>query len=63
MQTVRLYSQDIGVEFVIENVNNEKKKTTYDGRNTSIQSRKDQNVRRKGNTWEYFGEKEILGNI
>ena len=52
IQVVRIYSQVTGIEFA----NNEKRETTYDGRNRTTKSRKDQDVRRKGNL-------QVLGNI
>ena len=42
IQVVRIYSEDIGMEFGIEkmrHVHNEKEKTIYDGRNRSTKSR------------------------
>ena len=33
IQAVRIYSQDIGIEFGIRHANNEKRQTTHNGRN------------------------------
>ena len=56
--TVRIYNQDMGMEFGTKlcHANNEKRKTTYEGRNGTTKSRKNQNARRIGNL-------QILGNI
>ena len=53
IQTERIYSDNIGMEFVIEN---EKWATKNDGRNRTTKPRKKQNARRKGKLL-------LLGNI
>ena len=52
IQTVRIYSQDIGMEFGIEKctyVINEKWQMTHNGRSQTIKSNSHQNAQRKGN--------------
>ena len=58
-QTIRIYSQDIGMEFFMENEcneNDEKRQKTNNGRNRTVLSIKNQNIWRK-EKWE------VLGNI
>ena len=40
IHTVRIYRQDIGMEFGIENVSNKKRQMTYYGHNGTTKSRK-----------------------
>ena len=50
IKIIRMYIQDIGMEFGIEKMchtNNEKWRTTNNGRNKTTKSRKNQNARRK----------------
>ena len=59
IQAVRIYSQGIGMEFVIEkfvHANKVKQKTANNGRNRTTKSRKNQNALRKENL-------KIFGNI
>ena len=58
IQTVRIYSQDIGMEFGIEKCAMlvMKSRKWHDRRNQTTKSRKNQNAKRKGN-------EQILGNI
>ena len=59
IQTVRIYSQDIGMEFGIEKcamLITKSRKRKNDGRNSTTKSRKNQNTQKKGNV-------HILGNI
>ena len=59
IQAVRIYSEDIGMEFGIEKYAMLKKKSgkmTIDERNRTSKSRKNQNARKNGN-------RQILGNI
>ena len=48
IQTVRIYSQDIGMEFGIKMhyASKERWQTTHDGRNGTTKSRENQNTRR-----------------
>ena len=51
---MRIYSQDIGMEFGIKMYHNEKRKTTNDGTNRTIKSRKNRTLGEK-ETFEYLG--------
>ena len=54
-----IYSQDIGIEFGIKmcHINNAKRKTTNDGTNRTMKSRKNQNAWEK-ETYKYLGKLE-----
>ena len=55
IQSVRIYSQDIGMKFgIVKYANNEKRKTTNDGRNRTTESRKIRTLREK-KTSKYLG--------
>ena len=59
IQTIIIYSHDIGMEFGIEKVkpgNYEKLEKSYNGRNRTTKSGQYQNARRKGNL-------HVSGNI
>ena len=58
IQTVRIYSQDIKMEFdrKILHANNENWQTTHNGRSRTIKSSSNKNIQRKGN-------QKILGDI
>ena len=60
MQAVRIYSHNIGMEFSIKmsHANNEKQKTTTDGRNRTTKSRKNKNAR-KMETYKCLGIYEV----